>query len=186
MEETLVNDLSQSSNQQLTIDEIPAISTLNFTPLAPVYARINLAIHLVITFIPLVALCVVLLTPLFELEAYDYTVLSYLGLGWSVFMGLFCWFRFKANRIKSYALRELDISLKTGLIFRKVISQPILRIQHVEVERGPLERKYGLATLQVFSAGGALYTFQLPGLPVKTAESIRQFLLNHKDMQQNG
>ena len=177
---------NQSENRQLDVKTMAAIAEQVFTPLAPVYARINLAIHLLITVVPTIAALVVLFVPLFSLSQDNKTVISFLTIGWLVLMSLFGIFRFKADHAKGYAVRELDISLKTGLIFQKVISQPVLRIQHVEVERGPLERKFGLATLQVFSAGGSLYTFKLPGLPVKTAENIRQFLLSHKDTQQHG
>ncbi|WP_448549690.1 PH domain-containing protein [Thalassotalea fusca] len=174
------------SNQQLDIDQIPEIAAQTFTPLAPAYAKINLTIHLIITFLPPLVALVLLFLPFISLTGDNKTAISYLSLGWIVLMSMFSIYRFKANRIKGYAVRELDISLKTGLFFQRIVSQPVLRIQHVEIERGPLERKYGLATLQVFSAGGALYTFQIPGLPVKTAESIRQFLLSHKDTQHHG
>ena len=61
-----------------------------------------------------------------------------------------------------------------------------MRIQHIEIERGPLERSAGLATLQVFSAGGAHHTFEIPGLTYEKAIELRQFILNHKDVSQNG
>ncbi|TRX58188.1 PH domain-containing protein [Thalassomonas sp. M1454] len=91
-----------------------------------------------------------------------------------------------ADPKKKYALREQDISYQSGLIFRKTVSQPILRVQHVELKRGPVERKVGLASLQVFSAGGAMHTFEVPGLDYDNAENIRQYILSHKDLNQHG
>jgi len=91
-----------------------------------------------------------------------------------------------ADPLKSYALREHDLSYFSGLIFKKMVTQPITRIQHIELKRGPIERRIGLATLQVFSAGGAMHTFEIPGLPLTTAQQIRQYILQHKDSVKHG
>lgn len=93
---------------------------------------------------------------------------------------------FFSAKHKHFALREQDLSYASGLIFKKVVTQPILRIQHIELKRGPVARKIGLASLQVFSAGGSLHTFEIPGLPLKTAEAIRHFILQHKDINAIG
>jgi membrane protein YdbS with pleckstrin-like domain len=90
-----------------------------------------------------------------------------------------------ADPLKTYALREHDLSYSAGLIFKKTITQPILRIQHIELKRGPIERKVGLATLQVFSAGGALDTFEIPGLPLNEAQKLREFILRYKGSTQH-
>lgn len=99
---------------------------------------------------------------------------------WSVIYHYF------ADPKKKYAIREHDIHFQTGWIFQKRTSQPIMRIQHIEIERGPIERKAGLATLQVFSAGGANHTFEIPGLVHEKAIELRQFILDHKDVREDG
>jgi membrane protein YdbS with pleckstrin-like domain len=99
---------------------------------------------------------------------------------------LITWFSHAQDQVKSYALRESDLHYSSGLFFRKIVSQPITRIQHIELKRGPIERKVGLATLQVFSAGGEMHTFQIPGLPVDIALQLRQFILQHKDVVKHG
>jgi hypothetical protein len=91
-------------------------------------------------------------------------------------------YHFIADPLKQYALREHDLNFQSGWIFRSLVSQPILRIQHIEIKRGPIERKAGLATLQVFSAGGVSHTFNIPGLEYEDAVSLRQFILDHKDL----
>jgi membrane protein YdbS with pleckstrin-like domain len=91
-------------------------------------------------------------------------------------------YHYLADPLKQYALREHDLNYQSGLIFRSLVSQPILRIQHIEIKRGPIERKAGLATLQVFSAGGVSHTFNIPGLEYDKAVSLRQFILDHKDL----
>jgi membrane protein YdbS with pleckstrin-like domain len=91
-----------------------------------------------------------------------------------------------ADLKKRYALRELDLNYSSGLFFQKTVSQPINRIQHIELKRGPVERYVGMATLQVFSAGGAAHTFEIPGLPLESAQKLRHFILHHKDVSANG
>lgn len=94
---------------------------------------------------------------------------------------LFALYVTKSDPIKAYALREHDISFKTGLIFRRLVTQPIVRIQHVELKQGPLERRYNIAALVAFSAGGASHTFEIPGLDLVEAEQMRQYILSHRE-----
>jgi len=82
---------------------------------------------------------------------------------------------------KAYLLRDHDCSYRRGIIFRKNTTQPIVRIQHVEINQGPLERKYNLASLSVYSAGGAAHTFRIPGLDHDHARNMRSFILSHKE-----
>jgi len=78
---------------------------------------------------------------------------------------------------KGYALRKQDVLFRTGLFFRSVTAVPLNRIQHVELSRGPLERAYGLATLQVFTAGGSGADLSVPGLVAETGERLREYIL---------
>ncbi len=104
----------------------------------------------------------------------------------TIFSLLFSFYKALADVRKFYALRDQDISFTSGVVFKKTVSQPILRIQHVELKRGPIDRKIGLAKLQVFSAGGAMHTFEILGLKLDDAESIRQYILSHKDANHYG
>ncbi|MEM1263016.1 MAG: PH domain-containing protein [Pseudomonadota bacterium] len=79
---------------------------------------------------------------------------------------------------KGYALRQHDVLFRTGWFFRSVTAVPLNRIQHVELGRGPLERGLGLATLQLFTAGGSGSDLALPGLEVATGERLREFILD--------
>ena len=78
---------------------------------------------------------------------------------------------------QGYQLREKDVHLKHGIIWRAVTSLPYIRVQHVELESGPLERMFKLATLKFFTAGGGSADMKIPGLPFATASKIRTFVL---------
>ena len=122
------------------------------------------------------------LQPLFTLPDALKTVYPLVAAVLLVLGAIWLCYHYLADQRIGYALREQDISLKRGLFFRKIVCQPILRVQHVQLKRGPLERMAGLATLQVFSAGGAMHTFEVPGLVLERAEQVRQFILDHKDL----
>lgn len=69
-----------------------------------------------------------------------------------------------------YQVRTHDISFRRGVVKRTVSTLPFVRVQHARLDRGPVERRFGLATLHVNSAGPDLV---IPGLPVADAERIK-------------
>lgn len=165
------------SNAPLSLTEIPTVSDITFLPVEASYVKANLLINIVSTvLLTLIAFAVQYFTSgkVQTIAYYASYIIPLIGVVTVVWGYL-------SDTRKAYALRELDISYRSGLIFRKTITQPILRIQHVEITRGPIERKLELATLLLFSAGGALHTFAIPGLPDERAEQLRQYILDHKD-----
>lgn len=78
---------------------------------------------------------------------------------------------------KAWALRERDIVYRSGVVWRTTTAVPFNRIQHVETESTPLDRRFGLASLQVFTAGSAAGDLKIQGLPADVAERLRVFVL---------
>ena len=70
-----------------------------------------------------------------------------------------------------YAIGEEQIDLEHGwlIVTRTVI--PMTRVQHVQLERGPLADRYDLAELKIFTAAGAV---QIPALDRAEGDRIRQ------------
>lgn len=170
------------SNNQLNVEDIPNLQTLALLPISKKYRAINIFSIGLITLVLLSIATGIKYQPFWSipedlLKAYPYVVTAILALAtiWALYHV------FADVRI-FYAIREQDISKQSGLIFRKLSCQPILRVQHVEVNRGPLDRWAGLASLQVFSAGGEMHTFEIPGLTLDKAEQLREFILAHKDI----
>lgn len=87
-----------------------------------------------------------------------------------------------SSRAKAYLLREHDMSFYRGVIFKSITVQPLTRLQHIEITRGPLERLFGLATLKLFSAGGAQHAMAIPGLLLAEAEDLRGRILDSKGL----
>jgi hypothetical protein len=170
----------------LSHEQLPQILELELQPLDHQYAAANRLIGLTITvFLALIG-CILYFQPFLNLDKGIHRAIPYITICIVTFSMLLTWYKYASDKHKFYTLRELDIHYISGLIFRKIVSQPITRIQHVEIKRGPIERKLGLASLQVFSAGGDMHTFEIPGLPTHSAKKIRQFILQHKDMLKHG
>ena len=79
---------------------------------------------------------------------------------------------------KGYALRDKDIIYKSGVFWRTVTAIPFNRIQHVEQSSTPLDRRFEIATLQIFTAGGSGGDLKIHGLPATVAEQLRVFILD--------
>jgi hypothetical protein len=62
-------------------------------------------------------------------------------------------------------------------VWRSVVNVARSRIQHTDVSQGPLERRFGLAGLLIYTAGTDHAEVQLRGLDHATALRIRDHLL---------
>jgi membrane protein YdbS with pleckstrin-like domain len=74
-----------------------------------------------------------------------------------------------------YAEREDDLLISRGVLWRELTVVPYGRMQLVEVTSGPLERRYGLARLQLHTAA-ATTDATIPGLEPLEAERLRDRL----------
>jgi membrane protein YdbS with pleckstrin-like domain len=75
-----------------------------------------------------------------------------------------------------YAVREHDLLVQHGVLFKRWSSVPHSRIQHVDTRQGPLERLFGLSRLLIFTAAGSLADASIPGLRTEDAERLRDEL----------
>lgn len=181
-----MTDVASATNPQIFAANLPDIHRMEMEALEPIYAATNFKIGLVLSFFSVLFLLFVGLQPWFQWHVNLHMGLTLGATALTVFCLFFTLYNKIADPLKSFALREHDLSFQSGWIFRKKVTQPITRIQHIELKRGPIDRKIGLATLQVFSAGGALHTFEIPGLALAKAQKLRQYILQHKDTVTHG
>jgi membrane protein YdbS with pleckstrin-like domain len=87
------------------------------------------------------------------------------------------------HRHTSYRVDQQGIEIRRGVFWRRVINVPRSRVQHTDVSQGPLERRYGLGTLIVHTAGTDHAQVTLGGLTHPVALRIREHLLptGHSD-----
>ncbi|MET9733565.1 PH domain-containing protein [Streptomyces sp. NPDC006458] len=74
-----------------------------------------------------------------------------------------------------YAERADDLLISRGVMWRKVTVVPYGRMQLVEVTSGPVERHFGLASVQLHTAAAATDA-AIPGLDPAEAERLRDRL----------
>ncbi|TMB91526.1 MAG: hypothetical protein E6J45_05570 [Chloroflexi bacterium] len=74
-----------------------------------------------------------------------------------------------------YAERDEDLVVKRGLLFRRVSVVPYGRMQFIDVTAGPIDRLFGLATVQLHTAAAATDA-RIPGLLRADADQLRDRL----------
>jgi len=76
-------------------------------------------------------------------------------------------------RMWGFDLRDDSLYVHRG-VFRTVQTvAPYVRVQHVDSQRGPLERSVGLATVVVYTAGSRGADITIPGLTPERAEDVQ-------------
>jgi membrane protein YdbS with pleckstrin-like domain len=78
-------------------------------------------------------------------------------------------------RAIGYAERDDDLLIRRGLLFRSLVVVPYGRMQYVDVEAGPLDRKLGIAKVQLHTASASTDA-NIPGLVPEEAERLRDRL----------
>lgn len=81
------------------------------------------------------------------------------------------------HRHRSYRLDDQGIEIRKGVLWRTVLNVPRSRVQHTDVNQGPIERRYGLAHLVIHTAGTISANVTLEGLDRPTAVRIRDHLV---------
>lgn len=74
-----------------------------------------------------------------------------------------------------YAEREDDLLVRKGVMFRAMVVVPYGRMQYVDVQAGPLDRRFGIAKVQLHTASAGTDAV-IPGLPPEEAARLRDRL----------
>lgn len=97
-------------------------------------------------------------------------------LPWGLILLFLVVVEFLGFKIKGYSIRQKDVSYRSGLLFFKMTSVPLNRIQHCELSQGPLGRLFDLASVKVFTAGGATSDMVINGLTKERAQKLRDYI----------
>lgn len=163
------------ANTQLPPESLPSARAVDWQPLHPrfvgrlqfgvfirvaLFAGIGAAIHYMVATGPMAVLL---------RAAPGLPVLA-----WGVFGALslraLIWPAIAVPR-RGYAVRQRDILYRSGVLWRSVRAVPFNRVQHTKTDSTPLDRRFGLANLSVFPAGGGAH--KIRGLGRDTAERLR-------------
>jgi hypothetical protein len=78
-----------------------------------------------------------------------------------------------------YALHPTLLQVVRGWLFHADTMVPLVRVQHIDVTRGPIDKMFGTASLVVHTAGTHNSVVVLPGLAPDRASEIRDEIRRH-------
>lgn len=160
------------TNETIDITQLPKFETVTFTRLHPSYWIIILIQIAVVFIVTNIGYGIVV----FNAEEIASRQIE-IGLGiFAVFM-LIVWFSRIAFNKKGFAFREHDVLFRHGVIATNTLVIPYNRIQHVALHEGVFSRIYGLAKIEIFTAGGSASDIEIPGIEKEQAENIKQLLM---------
>jgi uncharacterized protein len=100
---------------------------------------------------------------------------------WAAVMAAFAWqlqrWPALAYRFSSYRVDQAGIEIRQGVYWRTITIVPRSRVQHTDVSQGPLERRFGLGTLVIYTAGTTHSKVNVSGLAFDVARRVRAHLL---------
>lgn len=168
------------SNSQINPTNLAQVSTITFQPLAQ-QAKLESIVSTLIFWLPV---AIATLAVLYFYLKLALTIWLLCCGAVTVVLLLLLYFAIKDVAMTGFALREQDFVLKRGVIWRKLTVVPFNRIQHIELQRGPIERKLELATLKLYTAGGSGSDLDISGLNAQQAKQLKQHILSFISSEQ--
>lgn len=161
------------TNDVFDISLLPKAEVVPFISIERSYLTV-IRIEWSITAAILLVICSVLL---FSIQPLQQPIwIAMIGSGWLLTTCFYFFAQQKAFSSKAYALRDKDLLYRSGWIVQKIRTCPFNRIQHSSVNTGFFERKYGLATLVLFTAGTDDADLSIPGLKEADAYAMKEWI----------
>jgi membrane protein YdbS with pleckstrin-like domain len=90
-------------------------------------------------------------------------------------LAFFLIFTIPPRRYRAWGYDETadELHVRQGIWFESRTVVPFGRVQHIDVSQGPVERRYGVGTLTLHTAGTRSSAVALPGLDLEQAERMR-------------
>jgi len=103
------------------------------------------------------------------------------GLGLALVLGLgggllVRWWTSLVWRAWQFRIGDAALHLRHGVLVRRESTIPFHRVQHIDLEAGPLERRLGLTTL-VLRTASASSDSTIPGIDAAEADALRTRIL---------
>ena len=79
--------------------------------------------------------------------------------------------------LSQYKMTRREIYFRTGIFFKRTTVVPIKRIQHIDLQSGPIDRRLNLHQVKFYTAGGGSADLKIPGLNLDVAKSLKDGVL---------
>ncbi len=157
------------TNYKINLETITPIAQIEFEPLNVKYKKVQV-IGISLTYIVLMGLCLFLLLA----DSIWWCISAEVVLAIALVINLSI--VSKAYQIKGYALRQQDITYRSGFFFTKITTIPYSRIQQVTIKQNPIPKICHLYTVEIVNGAQGLSSLNIPGLPESTAKQIKNLL----------
>ncbi len=169
-----ITKMENFSNTTINIQELPKFEEVEFTALNPKYVKvIFFNLILIIGLLILIPMA----TYLIKRDIFTGRISFILGFAIPIISGLLIAFSLASFKNRGFAFREHDVLFKSGVLSDTTVIIPYNRVQHVAVHQGFISRKLGLASVEIFTAGGSGSDLEIPGIMKEEAENIKQLIM---------
>lgn len=162
------------TNETIDTNQLPRYEEVPFTPLHPKYKSVLLLNLSIFTSVTLVG---AVIYASFNHDIVTPTIWTFISIGLLVLLGLVYFFALLGLKKKGFAFRNHDVLYRSGIIAISTMVIPYNRIQHVALHEGLISRYFGLAKVEIFTAGGSASDIKIPGIAKAQAEDIKQLLM---------
>lgn len=165
--------MNEFSNNPIDLTQLPKFEEVQLNGLNPKYITV-----LLFNFSLLLILLIGGFSALFYFnqDAFSNTIWMAILVGLVlILVGLVVFTKFSFQK-KGYTFREHDAIYKSGLISETTTIIPFNRVQHVALHQGFISRKLGLASIELFTAGGSSSDLEIPGLLLADAQIIKNLV----------
>ena len=165
--------MNEFTNNPIDITQLPKFEEVELKGLNPKYITVllfNFSLFLILVIGGFSTLFY------FKQDAFSNMIWMTVVVGIVLFLaGLVLFTKFSFHK-KGYAFREHDAIYKSGLISETTTIIPFNRVQHVALHQGFISRKLGLASIELFTAGGSSSDLEIPGLLLADAQIIKNLV----------
>lgn len=160
------------SNLPLTPNDLPRVEELTLEPVSPLYNRVQLYRWLLF-WIGIILVWVGV--AIFFRERFSTLIVVLVSVG-IVFLAMVFRLFYWSYKNRSYGIRQHDVVSQSGWFTKQLQVCPLNRIQHTTISADVFERKYGLSTLTLYTAGNNDSDISLVGLTTETARQLKEFI----------
>jgi membrane protein YdbS with pleckstrin-like domain len=165
--------MNEFTNNPIEINFLPKFEEVKLNSLNSKYVYV-LLINLILILILVIAGFSALF--FFKQNSFTYSIWAAVFIGILLFfIGLIVFVKLSFHR-KGYAFRTHDVIYKSGLISQTTTIIPFNRVQHVALHQGFISRNLGLASIELFTAGGSSSDLKIPGILLEDAQKIKNLV----------
>jgi uncharacterized protein len=160
------------TNETIDTKQLPRFEEVELSSLHPKYWNVVV----LNTSVFFVLLAVVLSFILYKVEELN-ALAPYILIGFGIVLLIAFYLTRIGFKKKGFAFRNHDVIYRSGIIATNTMVIPYNRVQHVALHEGFISRYFGLAKVEIFTAGGSSSDIEIPGIAKEEAENIKQLLM---------